>query len=48
LQSVSLKRGIFFDSLSLMLIDEEVGFDLFKAKVATPEPYAEFGLRNQA
>jgi hypothetical protein len=47
-QSVSLKRGIFFDSLSLVLIDVEVSFDLFKAKVATPEPYAEFGLRNQA
>ena len=33
LQNVSLKRGIFFDSLSLVLIDQEIGFDLFKAKV---------------
>jgi hypothetical protein len=47
-QTVSLKRGIFFDSLSFVLIDGEVGFDLFKAKVAMPEPYAEFGLGNQA
>ena len=28
-----LKWERFFDSLSLMLIDQEIGFDLFKAKV---------------
>jgi hypothetical protein len=37
LQNVSLKRGVFFDSLSLVLLDQEIGFDLFKAKVAAPE-----------
>ena len=39
-QNVSLKRGVFLDSLSLMLIDQEIGFDLFKAKVDVPEAYA--------
>jgi hypothetical protein len=39
-QNVSLKRGIFFDSLSLILIDQEIGFDLFKAKVDAPEEFA--------
>ena len=40
LQTVSLKRGIFFDSLSLVLLDQEIGFDLFKAKSAASDPYA--------
>ncbi|HYP05852.1 MAG TPA: DUF4126 domain-containing protein [Bryobacteraceae bacterium] len=40
LQNVSLKRGIFFDSLSLVLIDGEVGFDLFKMRTAAdPQSY---------
>ena len=41
LQSVSLKRGIFFDSLSLVLLDQEIGFDLFKASVADTSSYVD-------
>lgn len=40
IQRTSLRRGLFFDSLSIGTTDQEIAFDLFKVKLAEDPPHS--------